>query len=71
MSEPANIRQALDATSAAMKVALFLAVMSAGFYLWKHSSFELGMVCLWSAVGMLAMLVYRVRKTKLKALDPD
>jgi hypothetical protein len=68
MSDPANIRQALDTTTAAMKVALLLIVLSAGLYLWRHSSFELGMVCLWSAIFVLAALVYRVRKRKLKTL---
>lgn len=70
-SETTNIRQALDSTAAAMKVALVLTVMFAGLYLWKHTSLNLWMVCLWLAVCMLAMLVYRVRKRKLKALDPD
>ena len=71
MNEPAKIRQALDTTAAAMKVALFLTAMSAGLYLWKHRSFELRMVCLWLAVSILGMVVYLARKRKLKALDPD
>ncbi|MFZ0338788.1 MAG: hypothetical protein WAL45_12200 [Terracidiphilus sp.] len=71
MSQPANVRQALDSTAAAIKVALFLTAMSGGLYIWKHSSFELGMFCLWLGVSILAMLVYRARKRKLKALDPD
>jgi hypothetical protein len=71
ISEPARIRQALDTTEAAMKVALLLTAISASFYLWKHISSELGMVCLWSAVSITAMLVYRARKRKLKALDSD
>lgn len=54
-----------------MKVALLLTAISASFYLWKHISSELGMVCLWSAVSITAMLVYRARKRKLKALDSD
>jgi hypothetical protein len=71
MSEPANIRQAMDVAAATAKLALFIAVMSAGFYLWKHTRFYLGMICLWSAIGILGVLVYRVRKRKLKALDSN
>jgi uncharacterized membrane protein YozB (DUF420 family) len=71
MSKPANIRQALDVTAAVVKIALLLTVMWAGLYLWKHTSLHLWMLCLWSAVSIIGMLVYRMRKRKLQALDPD
>jgi ABC-type bacteriocin/lantibiotic exporter with double-glycine peptidase domain len=64
MSEPAKIRQALDSTAAGIKVALLLTVMSAGLYLWKHTSLQLQMLCLWLAVTILGMVVYRVRRRK-------
>jgi hypothetical protein len=71
MSEATKIRQALDVNSAAVRIALLLTVAWAGLYLWKRTSLDLWMVCLWLAVSVVGMLVYRVRERKLKALDPD
>jgi len=62
MSEPANIRQAMDVAAATAKLALFIAVMSAGFYLWKHTRFYLGMICLWSAIGILGVRLSRAQE---------
>ena len=71
MSEPAKIRHALDATAGVMKVAILLNAMSAILYLWRRGASELVMVCMWSAIFILALIVYRVRERKLRALDPD
>jgi hypothetical protein len=71
MSEATKIRQALGVNLAAVKIMLLFAVMWTGLYLWKHTALHLSMLCLWSAVSILGMLVYRARKRKLKALDPD
>ncbi len=71
MSDAAKIRQALDVNAAVVKIALLFTVMWAGLYLWKHTSLHLWMLCMWSAVGIIGVLVYRMRKRKLKTLDPD
>jgi dolichol kinase len=71
MSEAAKIRQALDVSAAVVKLALLLTVMWAGLYLWQHTLIHLWILCMWLAVSIVGMLVYRVRKRKLKALDPD
>jgi hypothetical protein len=71
MSEPAKIRQALDVNATVVRLGLMFTVMWAGLYLWKHTSLHHWMLCLWSAVSLIALLVYRVHKRKLKALDPD
>ncbi len=71
MSEPAKIRQVLDVNLAAVKLALLFTVMWAGLYLWKHTTLHLWMLCMWLAVSIVGLLVYRVRKRKLKVLDPD
>ena len=71
LSEPTKIRQVLDVDWAAVKCALLLTATWAGLYLWKHTSVHLWMLCMWSAVSIVGLLVYRVRKRKLKALDPD
>ncbi len=71
MSEAAKIRQALGVTLAMVKIALVFVVMWAGFYLWRRTALHLGMVCVWAGVSVLGILVYRVRKRKLKVLDPD
>ena len=68
---PANIRQA---ASKRAKLALLLAVgtlMFAGLYLWKHTSFDLWMACLWMATSIFIVFVYRAHKRKLKALDSN
>jgi hypothetical protein len=71
MSEATKIRHSLDVNAAVVKFALLFTVMWAGLYLWKHTSLHLWMLCLWSAVGIVGVFVYRARKRKLKALDPD
>ncbi len=62
MSEPANIRQ-LAATRA--KMALLLAVAAVvwvALYLWKHRSVDLGIACLWAAISIFNIFVYRAQK---------
>jgi hypothetical protein len=54
-----------------MKVAILLNAMSAILYLWRRGASELVMVCMWSAIFILALIVYRVRERKLRVLDPD
>ena len=71
MSEATKIRQALGPNLAAAKIALVFVVMWAGMYLWKRTALHLSMLCLWSAVSIVSLLVYRARKRKLHALDPD
>ncbi len=71
MSEATKIRRALDVNAAVVKLALLFTVMWAGLYLWKHTAIHLWMLCLWLAVSILGMLVFRARKRKLKALDSD
>lgn len=71
VSGATKIRQALDVNSATVKIALLFTVMWAGLYLWKRTLLDLGMVCVWAGVSVLGILVYRVRKRKLKVLDPD
>lgn len=71
MSEASKVRQALDMNATAVKIALLFAVMWAGLFLWKRTSLDLWMLCMWLALGIAGMLVYRARKRKLKALDPD
>lgn len=68
---PANIRQAAAKRA---KMALLLAVgtvMFAGLYLWKHTSFDLWMACLWAATSIFIVFVYCAHKRKLKALDSN
>jgi hypothetical protein len=71
MNDPVKIRQALERAEAAAKIYCLLAVASAGLYLWFRRPFDLGMACAWSALFILLLLVCRIRKRKLKALDPD
>ncbi len=71
MSDATKIRHALDVNLATVKIALLFTVIWAGLYLWKHTSLHVWMLCLWSAVSIVGMLVYHMRKRKLKALDPD
>ena len=70
-SEATKIRHALDGNAAAVKIALLLTVMWAGLYLWQRTLIHLWILCMWVAVSVVGMVVYRVRKRKLKALDPD
>jgi ABC-type bacteriocin/lantibiotic exporter with double-glycine peptidase domain len=71
MSEATKIRQALGVNLATVKIALVFVVMWAGLYLWKHTALHLWMLCLWSAISIVGLLVYRARKRKLQALDSD
>ena len=71
MNDPANIRQAMDATAATTKIALFFAVAFALLFLWKRAAFNFGIACLWAAIGILGMFVHRARKKRLKELDSD
>jgi hypothetical protein len=71
MSDATKLRHTLEVNMAVIMAAFLLAVMSGGLYLWKPSSFQFGMVCIWLSVGSSATLLYHARKKKLKALDPD
>jgi hypothetical protein len=71
MSEATKIRQAMGPNLTMVKIAPVFVVMWAGFYLWKRTALHLGMLCMWSAVSIVGLLVYRARKRKLQALDPD
>ena len=71
MSEATKIRQAMGPNLATVKIALVFVVMWAALYLWKRTALHLEMVCLWLAISIVGSLVYRARKRKLQALDPD
>jgi hypothetical protein len=68
MSELENIRRA--ATNRA-KIALVMGVAAvawAALYFWNHRAFPLWIACLWAAVSIFNVFVYRAYKRKLKAL---
>lgn len=67
---PKNIDQA--AAERAIAKLLTLGILNfAGLYLWKHTSFDLWMACLWVATSIFIGFVYRAHKRKLKALDSN
>ena len=71
MSDPVKIKQALDGSEAATKVFGFLAVVSAGAYLWTRHALELGMAIMWVILCVLTILISRARRKKLKVLDAN
>jgi hypothetical protein len=71
MSEPVNIRQAAANRGKLTLIMGVASVATASLYPWKHNSSDLWIACLWAAVSIFNMFVYRAHKRKLRALDSN